>query len=615
MRPAKDPSSSVHPSHLLETCGNCHVEQRTALRKGVHHASGPRNELGAGTPLDCGKCHGQDAHGILPVKDPSSPVALDHQVQTCGSCHEKFLATYEVSVHGQGLRKSGLLVTAVCADCHRAHDIYYAADKRSSLHATNVATTCGKCHAFVEERLDHSVHGAGGGPGSPSPRPPPGGEGPRRPSCVDCHQGHDHPRPETAQFRLQVPHRCGNCHADYALRYGMSLHGQLTRLGYEPAAKCADCHGDHDILPVSHSTSHLATGRRAETCRQCHPKATSNFALFDPHADHHDAGRYPLLHSVYAYTEVFLYWGFGFFLLHAVLWFARSLIHTLRFGRHQRLTGAEPGVIRFAPVDRLLYVLMLVAFLGLMLTGMPLKYSGEPWAHRLANALGGFDSTSFWHRAFATLIIGTAVTHLVRLVKWGWGMHQQQMGWKSSLFGPDSPVPNWRDFRDLAGMARWFLGLDRKPRFERWTYWEKFDYWAVVVTMVLIGGSGLLLALPHLFTRFLPGSVLNVAQVLHSETALMVAGCVFIIHFFNTHLRPEKFPMDLSLFTGVISEEHLRMARPEYLERLRQEGKLEQMRTLTPPRSRLRRAVFAGFVVIVLGLLLLLASLVAYLGK
>jgi hypothetical protein len=133
--------------------------------------------------------------------------------------------------------------------------------------------------------------------------------------------------------------------------------------------------------------------------------------------------------------------------------------------------------------------------------------------------------------------------------------------------------------------------------------------------MGLIGGSGLLLWFPNLFTLLLPGRALNVAHVMHSETALMVAGCLFVIHFFNTHLRPEKFPLDLSVVTGMVSEEHLRQARPEYLERLRREGRLQEVRITAPPRRRLLMAGLGGLLFLMLGVVVLLWILWAFLGK
>lgn len=615
MRPASDPLSSLHPSQLVETCGACHKDQRLGLRKGVHHAAGEKDEFGRGLPLDCLKCHGQDAHGMPSVRDVASPVNLDNQVAICGKCHEKYLATYGASVHGHGLRVSGLTVTAVCSDCHKAHDIFYAADRRSSLHTTNVAATCGKCHAFIYERLARSVHGQGAGAGGVSERPSPGGRTLRHPSCVDCHQGHDQPHPQSALFRQQLPNRCGNCHGSFAQRYGISVHGQLTELGYEPAAKCSDCHGDHDILPPINPASLISSERRVETCRRCHTYATQSFARFDPHADCKDENGYPRLHAIYAWTETLIYLLVGLFALHAFLWFMRSLIDSLRFGRPKRLSAEQPGVVSFAPIHRILYGLLLLSFMALICTGLPLKYSAQPWAKRLADLVGGFDVTSVWHRFFATLILAVAAVHVGWVAKLVWQSRREGADWKKLFFGPDSPVPTVRDARDALGMLRWFIGMGRKPRFERWTYWEKFDYWAVCLAMLLIGASGLLLWFPALATRILPGGVLNVAHVLHSETAAMVAGCLFLMHFFNTHLRPEKFPMDLSVVTGVVSEEHLRRARPEYLERLRREGKLQQMQTVAPSRKRLRLQLLIGSLVISVGLILLALSLVASLGK
>jgi cytochrome b subunit of formate dehydrogenase/nitrate/TMAO reductase-like tetraheme cytochrome c subunit len=615
MRPAGDPRSALHSSQLVETCGECHKDERKGMRRGVHHAAGEKDEFGRGLPLDCLECHGQDAHGMLPVRDAASPMSLDNQVAICGKCHEKYLASYEVSVHGHGLRASGLTVTAVCSDCHRAHDILYVADRQSSLHSANVAATCGKCHAFIQERLAHSVHGQGTGAGGVSERPSPGGKTLRHPSCVDCHQGHDLPHPNSPAFRRQIPNRCGNCHADYALRYGMSVHGQLTELGYEPASKCSDCHGDHDILASSNPASRISPERRLETCQRCHSYATLSFARFDPHANFKDERNYPRLYAIYAWTETVIYLLVGLFALHAFLWFVRSLIDALRLGRPKRLSAEQAGVVAFAPIHRIVYGVILLCFMALMFTGLPLKYSSQPWAQRLAVLLGGFESTSVWHHFFATLILAVAVAHVVWVAKLVWRARRQGTNWKQVILGPDSPVPTERDARDALGMLRWFVALGRKPRFERWTYWEKFDYWAVCLAMLLIGGSGLLLWFPTLATRILPGEVLNVAQVLHSETAMMVAGCLFLMHFFNTHLRPEKFPMDLSVVTGVVSEEHLRRARPEYLERLRREGKLQQMQVIAPSRRRLRLEIMGSLLVILMGLILLALSLLAYLGK
>ncbi|MFV1966019.1 MAG: cytochrome b/b6 domain-containing protein [Pirellulaceae bacterium] len=599
-----------------QACGACHPETWVDVkRKGVHFTAGERDETGRSSPIKCGACHGVKTHGMLPVDDSRSPVFLDHQVTVCGACHAEEQATYDASRHGRGLRQSGLLVTAVCADCHDGHGIFRAADRRSTLHSTNVAHTCGKCHGFIEERLQDSVHGRGTGAGGRAERSSPGGRGNRRPSCTDCHQRHDSLHPESKAFRLELPNRCANCHADVAGRYSLSLHGELTELGFGPAAKCSDCHGAHDILPVKDPNSHLSDQNRLATCQKCHVYAVRNFCDFDPHANHKDKKNYPTLYAINHGVTAPLNWVFGLFLLHAVLWFIRSFIHAFRKGRHRRLATEEVGLVRFETSHRGVYAIMLLSFLGLTLTGLPLKFGGQAWGRAFAQSLGGVGSTSVWHRTFAVLAVVGCVIHLA----WGASriLQRRKTGvpWRSILFGPDSPLPTGRDVKDVIGMVRWFVGLGAKPGFERWTYWEKIDYWAVCLATVLIGVTGLILWYPNVLSTVFPGGTLNVATLLHSEFALYLACCLFVIHLFNTHLRPEKFPFDASVITGLANEEHLRTARPDYFERIERAGGLEHLRRRTPSRRRLRWIVMAAMAVLSLGLLLLALVVIGTLGK
>lgn len=599
-------------AEVRKACADCHEAQVLGLAKGVHAKAGPGNERGEGRPMDCGACHGEDSHWIVPAADARSPVFPNNQVRVCGECHESYLQTYTESVHGSGLFESGLTTTAVCSSCHGAHDICYAADNRSTLHPSNVADTCGQCHRFIQERLQRSVHGQGAATVAGALTP---GEEPRKPGCTDCHEGHDVSRPDFSPFRSEVVSRCGNCHVDLSSRYAMSLHGELTQLGYVPAAKCADCHGAHDILPVADPRSRVAAGERRRTCRQCHPYAVANFTAFDPHADYQDAHAYPFLHHSYHWLKALFLFFFGFFVVHAFLWFFRSFLHTLQHGRHKTLVAEQYALVRFGSLDRAVYVILMVSFLGLTLTGLPLKFSSHHWAQSLARSLGGFESTSVWHRFFAVATIFACASHVVwaasRIVK----LRREGRAWKALVFGPDSPVPTWKDLRDMFHMARWFLGMGRRPTFERWAYWEKFDYWAVYLAAVVIVGSGLILWFSNPFCLILPGETLNVAKVIHSEIAILAASFLFIFHFFHTHVRPEKFPMDPSALTGLVSEEHLRQFRPEYVRRLHREGRLAELRREVPSRNRLRLVMLGGFVVLLAGCGLLMAVVVASLGK
>ena len=114
-----------------------------------------------------------------------------------------------------------------------------------------------------------------------------------------------------------------------------------------------------------------------------------------------------------------------------------------------------------------------------------------------------------------------------------------------------------------------------KPQFDRYAYWEKFDYWAVFWGMIVIGFSGYAMWFAPFFARFLPGWALNAVLVIHSEEGLLAILFIFSIHFVNTHLRPDSFPMDMVVFTGVESEEEFKHKRPLEYERLVKDGKLE----------------------------------------
>ena len=104
--------------------------------------------------------------------------------------------------------------------------------------------------------------------------------------------------------------------------------------------------------------------------------------------------------------------------------------------------------------------------------------------------------------------------------------------------------------KEAVQSIRWFFGLGPRPSYGRYTYWEKFDYFAVLWGIIIIGGTGLVLWFPEIFTRILPGWSVNVATIIHSDEALLAVGFIFTIHFFNTHFRPDKFPWTRSCSTA-----------------------------------------------------------------
>jgi cytochrome b subunit of formate dehydrogenase len=172
-------------------------------------------------------------------------------------------------------------------------------------------------------------------------------------------------------------------------------------------------------------------------------------------------------------------------------------------------------------------------------------------------------------------------------------------------FGPNSLVPGWQDLQDIIAMFQWFFGQRPRPQFDRWTYWEKFDYWAVFWGMAVIGGSGFMLAFPALTASVLPGWVLNVAALVHGDEAVLAAVFLFTVHFFNNHFRPDKFPLDIVMFTGAVPLEEFRREHALEYRRLAQSGELKKYLVEAPSRPFTLGAKALGFTLIAIGLTLL----------
>ena len=216
---------------------------------------------------------------------------------------------------------------------------------------------------------------------------------------------------------------------------------------------------------------------------------------------------------------------------------------------------------------------MIVSFMSLALTGLTLKFSYTGWAVTLSHLLGGFETAGYIHRAAAVVMFGVFAAHLSDLYR---RKRQEYGSWRALLLGPNTMLPTKTDMREAVATLKWFVGLGPRPHYGRWTYWEKFDYFAVFWGIAVIGMTGLTLWFPVFFTRFMPGWFINVATIIHSDEALLATGFIFTVHFFNTHLRPEKFPMDITVFTGRMSLAELKRDKPREYEALVAAGTLEE---------------------------------------
>ncbi|HOV74007.1 MAG TPA: cytochrome c3 family protein [Candidatus Hydrogenedentes bacterium] len=579
-------------------CSICHEDQVQQHRKGIH---GQLLAAGDADAPECLDCH--NGHGTQSKNDPASPTFPKNVPDLCGRCHREgeaaakrmhstqreILNNYSSSIHGKGLLESGLIVTATCTSCHTAHMPLPSSNPASSVHPEHIADTCGTCHEGIEKTFLGSVH---------SPRVTQTGD--PLPVCSTCHTAHTINRTDTEQFKQNILNTCGKCHEEIAKTYFDTYHGKVSKLGTAAAAKCYDCHGAHDILPITNPDSRVSRDNIVETCGKCHPGSHRRFAGYLTHATHHDPNKYPWLFFTFWGMTALLIGTFAFFGLHTLAWLPHSF-REMRLKRRQPEDGRM--VLRFEPVIRQMHFVLILTFFGLALTGMALKFSYMPWAQTLSQILGGFRSMGTIHRFCAVVMIITFLVHLAVIYD------RKRTGgatWRSLLFGEDSLVPNLRDLREMIQTFKWFLRMGPRPEYGKWTYWEKFDYFAVFWGIAIIGSTGMILWFPEWFTHVLPGWFVNVATIIHSDEALLAVGFIFTIHFFNTHFRPEKFPMDMAMFTGRTPIEELKRERPGYYRELEESGELEKR--IVPEASkelRVSGAVF-GTLALVIGFSLVL---------
>ncbi len=619
-------------THGETPCSQCHSEVNPALSRAC---------AAIRSPVDCSVCHpgpveeyGLGMHGRLAANgDPDAPVCLDchdkHATESrltptsptfprnvpdlCAQCHRhggqaairivsdlpEPVESYEMSIHGKGLMQSGLVVTATCSSCHSPHRELPASDENSTVHRDNLADTCGRCHHGIEETFQTSIHWPGVGDGGDAEH--------ELPTCEDCHTSHTIRRVDRSDFRLTMMSQCGRCHENEAETFFDTFHGKVSRLGDAAAAKCYDCHGTHNILPVSNAASTLSRRHVVETCSQCHQGVNLRFTGYLTHATHHDPDKYPFLFWTFWGMTALLVGTLSFATLHTLAWLWRGIATMpLWHGWAGSSTGehAVGGKMyqRFTQFQRTLHLVMLLSFFTLALTGMVLKFSHMGWAQTFAALVGGFATTGALHRLGAVTLIGIFLIHL-------WDVRKQKrclgLSWWEYITAKDSLIFNRNDAREFWQSVKWFLGKGPRPRYGRYTYWEKFDYFAVFWGMFIIGSTGLVLWFPEWFTKVIPGQSVNIATILHSDEALLAVAFIFTVHFFNTHFRPDKFPMDPVIFTGRVTVEEFKRDKPAEYEDLVERGKLEEHMVDPYPERWARVATIFGMTALVIGVTLI----------
>jgi cytochrome b subunit of formate dehydrogenase len=423
-------------------------------------------------------------------------------------------------------------------------------------HSPAAFTSCAKCHEKVVAAWTESVHGL---PGKLD------AEGVKRPSCVDCH-GAAHAMTRQNQIKAARAERCIRCHgfadkgkpptpAHIVDTYRDTIHGKLLRLGSSRVAACADCHTSHSVLPAADPRSTVHESNRRATCAKCHPRATESFARAVSHTPHTIDEDFWTGLTAFGFS-VLTVGTIALLFVHVILDFIRAGREALRRRREgdhhepqaeKAPLAADDPVPRFDIHMRIQHWGMMASLIALAITGWPLKSASLRTSAAYVTAIGGQDVARLMHRVAGALLIAVSVYHVGYLA---WLLRKGRLTLQM--------VPSPRDLGHVFGNLAYFVGLAReRPHFGRWTYYEKFDYWAVFWGMFIMGGSGLVLWFPVAASHLLSAKLIAISQIAHSDEALLAALAIFLWHFYNVHLRPTVFPMSPVWLTGKMSAEAL----------------------------------------------------------
>lgn len=496
--------------------------------------------------------HGKTAcatcHNDLTPKHPDDNIPA--KAVDCHQCHKRESANYEAGVHALARLKgtmTGKHPAPECIDCHGTHGILRPGSPNSSLYFTKLTKTCGKCHEEAAQDVAISVHGRAVAEGQRDAA-----------TCIDCHSEHKIEK-LTEVSSLKISEEiCSKCHASERLntKYNLpsdrvqtffeSYHGLAAQYGSTRAANCASCHGVHKILPSSDPRSTINKAHLLETCGKCHPGANEKFAEGKIHINAAAAqagGNFGekvnwWVRKIYLAMIVGVV---GLMAAHNMLILGRKAAARARL--HKRT------VVRMDGAQRTQHFLLAFSFIILAWTGFALKFP-DSWPAQL---LGSDESIRRWaHRIAGVMLLLTGFYHV------GYVLATRE-GWR--LVKDLAPRP--QDLWDVIGNARYLAGLSRsKPKFGRFGYAEKMEYWAVVWGTIIMGVTGLAIWFNIAVTRFLPRWVVDVATTIHYYEAVLACLAIVVWHFYHVIFDPDIYPLNRAAWDGRVSEEWVEEEHP-----------------------------------------------------
>ncbi len=576
---------------IAVACARCHQEEVTHYAKSAHGRAAAAGQTGAPTCLSCHTNEISAARFQGTIADRKL-----EQERLCLQCHLEdpevrrrmgpkagFIRAYDVSVHGAALH-AGDDKAATCIDCHGSHDMAKGYEEGALTEKRHIPETCGQCHEKIAHTFEASVHGEAVREGVTD-----------APVCTDCHGEHtikkaDAPDSPVAPGNVSVE-VCSPCHSSVRLatKYGIrsdryqtysdSFHGLAIRGGQVSAANCASCHGSHDILPSADPRSMIYPGNLATTCGQCHPGASAAFASGKVHLEP-VASDEPLLYWIATIYTFLIVGVVGGMFLHNAVDFYRKARHRLR-----RRRGLEPEpepvghalYVRMTRSERLQHASLLVSFVVLVVTGFMLRYPESWWVEGLRRVWGDlFEIRSIVHRIAGVLMVGASVVHLHYL-----GFTERGRGFLRDM------LPRPSDLGDVIGALRYYAGLTQdRPRFGRFSYIEKAEYWALVWGTVVMAVTGVILWFQDPFIALLTKLGWDAARSIHYYEAVLATLAILVWHIYFVIFNPDVYPMNLAWLKGTLTEEEMEDEHPLELEAIRRRREQEKADSTVPDPER-----------------------------
>jgi cytochrome b subunit of formate dehydrogenase len=247
---------------------------------------------------------------------------------------------------------------------------------------------------------------------------------------------------------------------------------------------------------------------------------------------------------------------------------------------------------RFTFNQRVQHIILACSVVVLVLTGMPLKFHDASWAPYLYALFGGIKAAPIVHKAAGSILLILFIFHVIYLAYIIWKRQMAPMKKAGELtFGrilkvlvTQPLIPNLKDVKDIRDLFKYlFYWTNERPKGDKFTWKEKFDYWAPFWGMVIIGLSGLVLWNKELATQIIPGEAINFSLIAHSDEALLAALFLFIWHWYNVHFSISVFPMGTVFITGWLPEDLMVEEHYEYYVKVMKDAGLQH--EILPPHG------------------------------